>query len=130
MHAAALSALDQGQDQDQTELRALLANLAQESGELADTADGLQVLFGRLMADPPNRPDDALEQAQALDGLVQRLQGLQSFLHGLSEAPLPDLAGHAAQVAATLRLTSQARRFSPAGAEACADVLAGDCDLF
>lgn len=126
MHAVALAPAVDPQD----DLRALLANLASESGELAEAADGLQVLFGQLMAEPPRRPADALERAQALDGLVQRLQGLEVFLRGLSSRALYDFGGDAAEAASTLRLTSQARRFSPAGAEAGAEALAGDCDLF
>jgi hypothetical protein len=127
MHAAALASPVTPPKDD---LRALLDNLAAESGELSEAADGLQVLFGQLMADPPERPRDALEQAQALDRLVQRLQGLEVFLRGLCASDLYDLSADAADVASTLRLTSQARRFSPAGAEAATEAAAGDCDLF
>ena len=114
----------------QADLRALLAALAQESSELADVADGLQLLFGGLMAEPPRRPLDALERAQALDGLVQRLQGLESFLQGLCASELEDVGSTAAMAARALRLTSQARRFNPAGEAAAAEIVAGDCDLF
>ena len=114
----------------QDALRDLLANLAGETADLADSADQLQVLFGQLMADPPVRPDDALERAQTLDGLVQRLQGMNAFLVDLSSRALHDLPTEAAQAALNLRLTSQAHRFSPEGAALEPDAAAGDCDLF
>ena len=111
-------------------LRDLLANLAGETADLADSADRLQVLFGQLMADPPTRPGDALERAQTLDGLVQRLQGMNAFLADLSSRALHDLQTETAQAALNLRLTSQARRFSPEGAALEPGAAAGDCDLF
>ena len=122
LHAPAADAL--------ADLRALLAALGRESGELAGVADGLQLLFGGLMEEPPRRPPDALEQAQALDGLVQRLQGLEAFLQGLCAGELDDVGPAAATAARALRLTSQARRFNPAGEAAAAEIVTGDCDLF
>ena len=131
MQAAAQSTVNNTAFADeQGDLRSLLSCLAQESSELAVAADGLQILFGLLMAEPPKRPSNALEQAQALDGLVQRLQGLEAFLSGMCSGALYDLRGEAADAAATLRLTSQARRFSPNAPEAAAEAAAGDCDLF
>lgn len=112
----------------QQPLRRLLSTLACESGDLAQSADQLQDLFGQLMADPPVRPGDALEQAQTLDALVQRLQGMASFLSGLSGLELQDLGKDAAHVATGLRLTSQAHRFSPEAVGADTDASAGDCD--
>ena len=114
----------------QAALRDLLANLAGETADLADSADQLQVLFGQLMADPPVRPGDALERAQTLDGLVQRLQGMNAFLADLSSRALDDLQTETARAALNLRLTSQARRFSPEGAVLEPDAATGDCDLF
>ena len=114
----------------QEALRHLLANLAGETADLADSADQLQVLFGQLMADPPVRPGDALERAQSLDGLVQRLQGMNAFLADLSSRTLHDLETETAEAALRLRLTSQARRFSPEGAAQDPDHGSGDCDLF
>ena len=112
-------------------LRHLLSNLAGETADLADSADQLQVLFGQLMADPPVRPGDALERAQTLDGLVQRLQGMNAFLADLSARALHDLQAETAQAALNLRLTSQARRFSPQSEDGGEiEVDAGDCDLF
>ena len=101
---------------EEAPLRTLLGALAVETAELAHSADQLQALFGQLMADAPARRSDALERAQTLDGLVQRLQGLNTFLAGLGSRPLHDLSADAAQAAMALRLTSQARRFSPGGA--------------
>ena len=104
--------------------------LADEIGDLAQSADRLQLLFGQLLRDPPVRPDDAVERAQALDGLVQRLQGVEAFLNTLRAHPLENLARASAQAATRLSLTSQAHRFSlPASADA-ADANAGECDLF
>ncbi len=114
----------------QEALRALLANLAGETAELAHSADQLQVLFGQLIADPPVRPGDALERAQTLDGLVQRLQGMNAFLADLGSRALHDLSTETAEAALRLRLTSQARRFSPEGVAPDPDSGSGDCDLF
>ncbi len=114
----------------QEPLRALLTTLAGETGDLARSADRLQLLFGQLMRNPPVRPDDALERAQALDGLVQRLQGLEAFLTTLRSGQLGNLPKASADAAARLRLTSQASRFAPAAATREAEVATGDCDLF
>lgn len=111
-------------------LRDLLSTLACETGDLAQSADQLQLLFGQLMAEPPVRPDDALERAQALDALVQRLQGLEAFLTGLCGSELENIEEDAARVAVGLRLTSQSHRFSPEAVGCEIDVSAGDCDLF
>ena len=129
MQAARLASPPDAADVQQA-LRHLLANLAGETADLADSADQLQVLFGQLMADPPVRPGDALERAQTLDGLVQRLQGMTAFLADLSARALHDLQAETARAALNLRLTSQARRFSPQGATLEPDAAAGDCDLF
>ena len=129
MQAARLASPAFDQSETQEALRDLLANLAGETADLACSADQLQVLFGQLMADPPVRPGDALERAQTLDGLVQRLQGMNAFLADLSSRALHDLQAETAQAALNLRLTSQARRFSPQS-EGGGEVDAGDCDLF
>ena len=114
----------------QAPLHALLGALAGETADLAACADQLQVLFGQLMAEPPVRPGDALERAQTLDGLVQRLQGLNTFLAELGSRSLEDLATETARAASTLRLTSQASRFSAGSAARLYDEDAGDCHLF
>ncbi len=115
----------------ETPLRDLLGALAGETAELAASADQLQGLFGQLLADPPLRPADALERAQSLDGLVQRLQGLSIFLAELgSRRSLHDLPAEAAQAASSLRLTSQVRRFSATGGAGPPTDDAGDCQLF
>ena len=114
----------------ETPLHDLLDALAEETAALTACADQLQGLFGQLIADPPVRPDDALERAQSLDGLVQRLQGLAAFLADMGSRPLHDLAAEAAQAASTLRLTSQAHRLSTVGTASSAAEDAGDCQLF
>jgi hypothetical protein len=130
MQAAHMLTPHMRQTDPQQPLRDLLSTLAFETADLADSADQLQLLFGQLMAEPPVRPNDALERAQALDALVQRLQGMQAFLSGLCETDLADLKTDTVQVASNLRLTSQAHRFSPETVGADPDVAAGDCDLF
>ena len=111
-------------------LRTLLSALATETVELARSADGLQDLFGRLMERGTQASGVALEQAQALDGLAQRLDGLQTFLAGLAASPLDDLEAETAEIAGHLRLTSQARRFGRPGARPREALGGGDCDLF
>ncbi len=115
---------------DPAPLRHLLSALASETADLAARADQLQGLVGQLMADPPVRSPDAVERAQTLDSLVQRLQGLNAFLAELGSRPLHDLPAEAAKAASTLRLTSQASRFSAIGASAAPGDDTGECQLF
>ena len=56
---------------------------------------------------------------------------MNAFLADLSSRALHDLQAETAQAALNLRLTSQARRFSPQGEGGGeVEVDAGDCDLF
>ncbi len=129
MQAAQRLTPEQPDTEGQVALRALLASLASEAADLAESADQLQLLFGQLLGDPPTRPGDAVERAQTLDGLVQRLHGMNAFLSDLSSRALHDLTAEATHAASNLRLTSQGRRFSPEGVRA-EPLAGGDCDLF
>ncbi len=111
-------------------LRDLVRTLADEAGELAQCADRLQSLFGELIAGPPFRPTDALERAQTLDSLVQRLQGLEMFLGALGREGLEDIPADTLKAAEGLRLTRQADRLGGRRLDAGASVAIGDCDLF
>lgn len=83
--------------------RALFTALAAEFASMADGVEGLAALMSELMrtADTATRPQ-ALQQAQAIDALVQRCLALRDVSEGLgdgraletvlAEAPLADLA--------------------------------------
>lgn len=83
--------------------RALFTALSAEFASMADGVEGLAALTSELMrtADAATRPQ-ALQQAQAIDALVQRCLALRDVSEGLgdgraldtvlAEAPLADLA--------------------------------------
>ena len=110
--------------------RALLSSLALETSELANSADQLQDLFGELVAERGRRDDETVRRAQILDGVVQRLEGMQVFLATLSREGLDDLNADRLRAALGLRLTRQARRLGESEALTEDAPPAGDCDLF
>lgn len=93
--------------------------VASEVSDLAQLADQLQALISRLAGgalDPL-----VLIEAQAVDLLSQRLEGLAAFVRALAEAAPPELAADVAQAVRALSLAEQARRLSGAAMASAAD---------
>ena len=109
-------------------LRAVAAELA----DLGDAADGLQGLVGRLMREQGGQISRAtLEDAQALDSVVQRLGAVSTFLHELTNAVDENWRVDTRNAADLLLLAAVAQRLSrplDPGHEIAHDD--GHCDFF
>jgi len=111
-------------------LGTILGAVASEVADLASTADALQQLVGALLADPLAMIDSqAVEQGQALDAIVQRLQALETFLAALAPAMNPGWAVDPRKAADMLLLASLAQRLSGTAVETVAPDT-GSCDFF
>ncbi len=111
-------------------LSTVLLAVASEVADLAEAADGLQALVGRLLSDPMIMIDsEAVERGQVLDAIVQRLQALQTFLAALAPAVQPDWAVDPRKAADMLLLASLAQRLSGAALDTVAPDN-GSCDFF
>ena len=107
--------------------------VASELADLGDAADSLQGLFGQLMRERPGALNrEALEAAQALDSLVQRLGAVSTFLSELASTMATDMRVDTRSAADLLLLAAVAQRLSrpdvAVGVPAPHDE--GHCDLF
>lgn len=90
-------------------LRAVAAELA----DLGDAADSLQGLVGQLMREQDGQVSrGALEDAQALDSLVQRLAAVSTFLHELAHSVNTSWRVDTRSAADLLLLAAVAQRLS------------------
>ena len=111
-------------------LSTVLLAVASEVADLAEAADGLQALVGRLLSDPMIMIDsEAVERGQVLDAIVQRLQALQTFLAALAPAVQPDWAVDPRKAADMLLLASLAQKRSGAAIDTIKPDN-GSCDFF
>lgn len=91
----------------------VLRAVASELADLGDSADSLQGLFGQLMRERPGALNrEALEDAQALDSLVQRLGAVSTFLSELASAVGADMRVDTRGAADLLLLAAVAQRLS------------------
>lgn len=105
-----------------------LTAVAAEVADLAALSDQLQSLVsGALVADTATHADH-LREFQAIDLLVQRLQGVSVFMAGLARAAPDDWRLDAASAAAEVALTDLARRLT--GEDHADTAPAGDFELF
>lgn len=103
--------------------RALLAALAAETARVRDGLDEVAGLAGELIrALPADARGSAVSRAQAIDALVQHLDGLSGLLRALSTGET------AARAIAALPLADMAARLSGSADARPAD--AGDLHLF
>jgi len=113
-----------------TPMATVLQAVASEVADLALAADDLQSLVGALLSDPLAMIDSrAVEQGQALDAIVQRLQALETFLGALAPAVRPDWAVDPREAADMLLLATLAQRLSGVAVEISKEEV-GDCDFF
>jgi hypothetical protein len=104
--------------------------VASEVAELAVAADSLQGLVGSLLSDPLAMVDArAVEQGQALDAIVQRLQALETFLSALAPELSADWAVDPQGAADMLLLARVAQKLSGNVVENQKEDN-GDCDFF
>jgi hypothetical protein len=95
-----------------------LAATAMEIDALAEIADRLQSLVGRLIGDAGAARDHrVLQEAQGLDALVQRLRALGSFVHALLPTLSSDLHVDARSAAREVPLSDLARALDRRAAE-------------
>ncbi len=108
----------------------ILSSVMAEISALAGDADRLQEVIGRLMPEGDQLDHDVIRQAQSIDIIVQRLQGLSQFLQTLSsDVPMGwKLDAHTA--ADGLLLADLAHRLGGRERNPGPDVSSGDCDLF
>jgi hypothetical protein len=113
-------------------MRPLSEALASVTAELADLARGgeaLEHLVIRLTAKADVADKTLMYEVQGVDHFVQRLNGLATFVRGLSET-IPD--GVSVDVLTAVRdltLTDQAKRLTGCPADSGGEV-DGDCLLF
>ena len=111
-------------------LSTVLLAVASEVADLAAAADSLQELVGSLLSDPLAMIDArAVEQGQVLDSIVQRLQGLQTFLGALAPAVSPEWSVDPREAADLLLLASLAQKLSGVAVDVSAEDN-GACDFF
>lgn len=113
-------------------LSGVLSSAALEAQELAGLGNRFQGLVAELMqASTGAVQADRIVQAQGLDGLVQRLSALSTFLEALGANLPPDWAVDPSLAAKNLSLDQSVRRFGRrAGDRIPAPPVAGDVDLF
>ncbi len=111
-----------------------LTAVATEVTELAVLGDQLQILVSSALMSDGATHAAHMREFQAIDLLVQRLQGVSVFMHGLARATPADWRLDAAPMAAQVALADLGRRLT---GEACTnDTLSrnagsvGDCELF
>ncbi len=113
-----------------TNMAAVVQAVASEVADLAVAADDLQTLVGSLLSDPLAMIDSrAMEQGQALDAIVQRLQALQTFLSALAPSVQPDWSINPAEAANMVLLASLAQKLSGRAVDSAKEEV-GDCDFF
>ncbi len=111
-------------------LATVLLAVASEVADLAEAADSLQELVGSLLSDPLAMIDSrAVEQGQVLDSIVQRLQGLQTFLGALAPAVRPEWSVDPREAADLLLLASLAQKLSGVAVDVIVEDN-GACDFF
>lgn len=95
-----------------------LAATAMEIDALAEIADRLQSLVGRLIGNAGAAQDHGvLQEAQGLDALVQRLRALGSFIHALLPTLSADQRVDARAAARGIPLADLARALDRHSAE-------------
>lgn len=114
----------------ETNMATVVRAVASEVADLAVAADELQSLVGSLLSDPLAMIDSrAMEQGQALDSIVQRLQALQTFLSALAPSVQSDWSIDADEAANMVLLASLAQKLSGHAVEQSREEI-GDCDFF
>jgi hypothetical protein len=113
-------------------LSGVLSAAALEAQELAGLGNRFQGLVAELMrASTGADQTDRIVQAQGLDGLVQRLNALSTFLEALGANLPADWTVDPRLAAKNLSLDQSVRRFGRrAGDRVPAPPVAGDVDLF
>jgi hypothetical protein len=113
----------------QRSMAQVLQALALELADAAREAERLQALAGALMRDGASAA--AIEDAQALDALTQRLSALAGLLARLGQNAPEDWRLDIAPALAALTLSDMATRIShPVETPSQAVAPTGDCELF
>ena len=115
-----------------------LAAVGYEIASLAEVADRLQSLIGAALVADSRRNADHLREFQAIDLLVQRLQGVSVFVDALARQTSPYWRVDLTEAASGVALSDLARRLT--GEEALPPLCdedkgadegdGGDCELF
>ncbi len=108
----------------------ILTSVMAEIAALAGDADRLQDVIGRLMPEGDQLDHDVIRQAQSIDIIVQRLQGLSQFLQTLSSDVPMGWRLDANTAADGLLLADLAHRLGGRERNAGPDISSGECDLF
>jgi hypothetical protein len=120
-----------GAEREGAPLADVMGAVDAELAELAGLADHLQAVLGPLILAQGARTQEVMRDAQALDLMSQRLQGLRDFFHGLGPSLPEPCRVEAARAARQVKLADLARRL--ALAEPAAPAAADDdseLDLF
>ena len=113
----------------QRDLAQVLRAVALEMAALAQEAERLQALAGALMRDAADAA--AVEDAQALDALTQRLSALAGFLARIGEDAPEDWRLDIAPALAGVTLSDLAARIGhPVATSSQAVAPTGECELF
>ena len=89
-----------------------LAAIGYEIASLAETGDRLQSMIGAALAADVARNADHMREFQAIDLLVQRLQGVSVFVDALTRQASPYWRVDLAEAAAGVPLSDLARRLT------------------
>jgi hypothetical protein len=114
-------------------VRQILDAVGGEVRSLADLADGLQHMMGRLLGGAVAPSDGmVIEEAQELDALVQRLRELASFIEELLPGVSPQWRLDAGPAVLAVRLAELARRLTRPAGDAVPPpvVMPGEPELF
>ena len=114
-------------EHDFRDLDTLLSSAADEMASLSEMSHGLHDLVARQMASG-HAHDQSIEEAQAIDLLVQHLDTIGAFLRLLANETPPGVAIDFARLRNQLPLAGLAGRLG--GDTAAEDAACGELDLF
>ena len=89
-----------------------LSAVAREVAQMAAVSDELQVLISAALVADGSSSAEHLREFQAIDLLVQRLQGVATFMEGLAARASPDWRIDVNGAAAAVPLSDLARRLT------------------